>query len=307
MKEGQQLFRVNRVSHLVNPFSLAVKINRPLILDGAMGSLLHNKGFEPDPDLWFSHLNIENPPAVTEVHKAYIEAGADIVTTNTFRTNPAAVSRQSKYSSEELIKAAVRNAKEAVSDSAVFIAGSNPPAEDSYKSERTISIDKLQYNHQKHIELLMENGCSFILNETQSHFDEVEIICRFCFDNKISQVVSLYFDENFRLLSGENVFEVLEIISGYQPLSIGFNCINIALFKSFLLKLQMKQNWGFYLNFGTGSVTDKELKNSFEPEAVNDIVRGTTNKNLSFIGGCCGSGPKHINYIRELIYGNHNS
>jgi len=66
------------------------KVNRPLILDGAMGSLLESY-YSLDKVLWSSILNIYSPDKIIEIHKKYLDAGAEILTTNTFRTNPAAV------------------------------------------------------------------------------------------------------------------------------------------------------------------------------------------------------------------------
>ncbi|MEJ2616991.1 MAG: homocysteine S-methyltransferase family protein, partial [Ignavibacteriaceae bacterium] len=73
----------------INPFSFAKRIGRPLILDGAMGSLLQQKA-KKEPDIWMSKVGLDNPELVYAIHEEYIEAGADIITTNTFRTNPAA-------------------------------------------------------------------------------------------------------------------------------------------------------------------------------------------------------------------------
>ena len=69
---------------LYNPFSIARRMKRPLILDGAMGSLLQQHGVPRDEHLWMSLANITHPDAVTELHKQYIKAGADIIKTNTF-------------------------------------------------------------------------------------------------------------------------------------------------------------------------------------------------------------------------------
>src|ERR1017187_7612228 len=83
---------------IFNPFSIARRMKRPLILDGAMGSLLQQHGVPRDESLWMSLANITHPEIVTELHRQYIEAGSDIITTNTFRTNPVAIG---EYSSNE--------------------------------------------------------------------------------------------------------------------------------------------------------------------------------------------------------------
>ena len=139
----------------INPFSLAGRINRPLILDGAMGSLLQQAGVPADKKAWMTFANSDYPETVLKIHKDYISAGADIITTNTFRTNPAALSEFSPEKQSELLMAAVNLAKEARDDLPVFIAGSNAPAEDCYQKERTLSRKELKENHHKHIDFYL--------------------------------------------------------------------------------------------------------------------------------------------------------
>ena len=78
---------------LNNPFETAKQISKPLLLDGAIGSYLQQKGFETDDIIWTTKINQSNPEAVIKMHKDYIGAGADIITTNTFRTNPLSLSK----------------------------------------------------------------------------------------------------------------------------------------------------------------------------------------------------------------------
>ena len=86
-------------------FLFAKRSNRPLLLDGAMGSLLQQRGIKSHPHLWMSLTNITQPDEVVKIHKAYVKAGADIITTNTFRTNPVSVKRSNvKIKSLEFVK-----------------------------------------------------------------------------------------------------------------------------------------------------------------------------------------------------------
>jgi len=91
----------------MNLFSLAKRINRPLILDGAMGSMLQSLNVKSKGSLWMSYANIEDPEKVYSIHKKYIDAGADIITTNTFRTNPAALKDFTKIKQNTLVKECV--------------------------------------------------------------------------------------------------------------------------------------------------------------------------------------------------------
>jgi len=285
----------------INPFSLARRINRPLILDGAMGSLLQLSGVPSDKKAWMTFANTDYPENVLKIHKDYISAGADIITTNTFRTNPAALSDYSEKTQSELLKSAVNLAKEARDEMPVFIAGSNPPAEDCYHRERKLSQKQLKNNHLKHIDLLIDNSVDFILNETQSHFDEIKIISEYSYKNSIPYIMSIYLDENLKLLSGESLDQILPYLMEHAPLSVGINCVSPAVYSA--LEMNFSYNWGFYLNCGSGNPEDNIIQCGFSPSDYSDIVRTSLQYLPSYIGACCGSNADHIKKIKEVIDG----
>jgi len=285
-----------------NLFELSRRINRPLILDGAMGSLLQQKGVKAETNLWMSLTNINRPKKVLSIHKEYIKAGSDIITTNTFRTNPAAL-KGTKHNLNKLVKASVNLALEAANDLPVLVAGSNPPAEDCYQVKRTISKKELDLNHKEHISKLMEYGSHFILNETQSHLDEIKIISKFCSKNKIPFIISLFFNQRLRILSGESLEDVINFILEYNPLAIGFNCILPSLMNIAMKRLKFNVNWGLYLNCGDGSYTDEDIKCGISPDNYLFEIKKYLTKKPSFIGSCCGSSPLHIKKIKEYLDG----
>ncbi|MDP2037742.1 MAG: homocysteine S-methyltransferase family protein [Ignavibacteria bacterium] len=277
-------------------------LNRPLILDGAFGSVLQQRGLSADNDLWYSHLNIFNSQAVLELHKEYIDAGADIITTNTFRTNPVAKKKNNlEITNSDFVKRSVELAIQAKGESDVIIAGSNAPAEDCYQNERTISLFDLEYNHKKHIELLYESGCDIIWNETHSHWDEIEIICKFCSESSIPYSMNIYFDESLKILSGEPVEEVVSFIESFLPQSIGFNCIKPSNFMNLLVKIQLPKVFGFYLNCGSGIVTDQNISCGISPQNYLEYIKEFQKVNPTFVGSCCGSNPAHTKAIKEYF------
>jgi homocysteine S-methyltransferase len=301
----------------INIFSLSKRINRPLILDGAMGSLLLHKNIKSRGSLWMSYANIENPDAVLSIHKDYIKAGADIITTNTFRTNPGAVEKKYGLSVSSMVRAGVQIALKAAKDLPVFIAGSNAPAEDCYQVERKISGRKLIKNHHTHIDLLYSNGCNFILNETQSHFDEIKIICEYCSKNDMPYIISIFSNDNLKILSGERIKDVVNFVKDYNPLAISFNCILPATFQKIFKNVDFDFNWGFYLNClpspkrnigfaqagGSSNYTDKVIECGLPPINFGKYITKTLSKKPSFIGACCGSSPAHIRQIKKILDG----
>jgi len=292
------------INNSVNPFSLARRINRPLILDGAMGSMLQKKGLKSSGSMWMSMANVTDADIVYNIHKEYISAGADIITTNTFRTNPEAVKNFAvNIKVNTLVKQAVTLAVSASEELPIFIAGSNAPAEDCYQKERKLSFRKIEYNHQKHINLLMENGCHFILNETQSHLDEIKLICKYCSQKKIPYIISIFVDENLNLLSGENLLEAIKVAIDYSPLALGINCIKPETFLKFYKTNKLDFNWGVYLNAGRGSFTEEKIITGLSPEDYAVTIKKALTKSPSFVGGCCGTTPAHIRAIKKVIDG----
>lgn len=270
---------------------------RPLILDGAMGSALQDK-IKDYNLLWSSWLNIENPEAVLSLHKNYIKSGAEIITTNTFRTNPHFYHKYDlKYSLREFVTAGVHLAKIARGNTEVLIAGSNPPAEDCYQVERTISLKEITSNHRDHIDLLFETGADFILNETQSHFDEIKVICQHCSKNKIPFVVSILVNENLKILSGEDVSEVIKYILPFHPLAISFNCFTPDIYKKLFETVPIDFNTGFYFNCGSGAFSASKIECHISPDAYMGTVSKYITANSVFVGTCCGSSPNHTEKI----------
>ncbi len=286
----------------VNPFGLSRRTGRPLILDGAMGSMLQQTGLKSGGSIWMSKINIDNPEIVFDIHKKYIDAGADIITTNTFRTNPVAVAISGyRLNPKILVRKSVKIALDAAEGLPVFIAGSNPPAEDCYKPKRDISIKLLRENHYKHIDDLIESGVHFILNETQSHFDEIKIIARYCGKNDIPYIISLYTNEKLKLLSGENLLYTINFIADYNPLAIGVNCLMPPVFLKFYRNNSFNFNWGTYLNCGSGDYTDGTIECGIRPVEYGKIIYGILAKHPSFLGSCCGSSPEHTRIIKKIL------
>jgi len=286
---------------LKNPFES--KLSKPIVLDGAMGSYLQQKGLLTDDILWTTNINHNNPDLILQTHLEYIDAGADIISTNTFRTNPASLLKAGISNSVEYVKEAVALAKQAAIGNKVLIAGSNPPAEDCYQSNRIINSNELEMNHKNHIDLLIDSGVDFVLNETQSHFDELQIICDHCDRNNIFSVVSLYVLDNLKILSGESLENILLFLKDHQVMAIGFNCISPNLFLKIIGSIQLPEKWGYYLNCGSDHKTDKIINCGIQPQEYLKSVKYSMAFTPVFIGSCCGSSPAHTKIIRKHLDG----
>jgi homocysteine S-methyltransferase len=286
---------------LINPFE--TKSSKPLVLDGAMGSYIQQKGLLTDDGLWTTNINHNNPDLILKTHLEYIDAGADIITTNTFRTNPASLSKAGISNLTEFVREAVALAHQSVIGKKILIAGSNAPAEDCYQKERTLSKNELEENHKYHIDLLIDSGVDFVLNETQSHFDELKIICDHCDKNEIPYAISLYVNRSLDLLSGENLKNALSFLNDHNAFAIGINCISPELLFRIVGSIQLPERWGIYLNCGSGQPTDKIINCGIQPDEYIKSVKKSLAYKPVFIGSCCGSSPAHTKKIREFLNG----
>lgn len=267
-----------------------------------MGSYLQQKGIKSHPQLWMSFANLTHPEEVIKAHQAYIKAGADIITTNTFRTNPISIINSTdKINNFDFVQKSVKLAKSAVGDKNILIAGSNPPAEDCYQVKRTISKKEIESNHAEHIEYLINSGCDFILNETQSHLDEILFIAKFCNINSIPYIMSLFFTNELKLLSGENLFEVIKIVEEFNPLAIGLNCVSPKIFQKTFRQINRDKPWGFYLNCGSSTFNNENITCGISPIKYSEEIGKYLKKTPVFIGTCCGSSPSHTKELKKLL------
>ncbi len=282
------------------------EMKRPLVLDGAMGTLLIERGVKPHGALWTTLANYENPELVKQIHKEYIRAGAEIITTNTFNSNPASLKLAGKdeNETEKLTELALSIAKKAREEmqSEVIIAGCNAPAEDCYQRERTLSRNELLENHERHIDALWKNGADIIWNETHGHFDEIKIVCEICERENLPYVINFYFEEDLRLLSGEKLSDAVDfVLSEYPNAIIGFNCIAPKELRNFTSGKFVNKLWGFYLNCGSEDRTNGEMFCAISPEAYIGYIKEIIDENTVYVGSCCGSNPEHTEKIKEYL------
>lgn len=282
-----------------------INLNKPLVLDGPMGTLLIERGIDLGSRLWSALALLNNPDEVLKIHRDYINAGADIITTNTFRTNPFAVKNsETQTTSEELVKIAVNLARKAIENSSrkILIAGSNAPADDCYLKKRLISLDELKENHYQHIKSLIQAGVDFILNETFGNTEEIEIVCQICNEFNFPFAVSVLIDHDLKTFFGQDLVETVQMIYTYNPLFISLNCSRpenilkaIDLISEFY-PLGVYPNLGSINSFATGKlIRDYSIVNLI------DFTKVLTNKGVRVIGVCCGGNPDDIKVIRQTV------
>ncbi len=275
------------------------KLKRPFILDGAIGSNLTDYITNLDDKLWGTITDPKYLPVLEKLYLEYAEAGADILTTNTFRTNPFAM-RDYTYDSKTLVNLNSDLTVKLAHANNRLAAGANPPAEDCYSTKRTITKKELERNHKYHIDYLLETGVDFILNETQSHLDEIEIVSEYCSNNTVNYLISLYFGPNGRILSGETIFEAVEFCLRFDPTAVLINCIDKITFNEYWDKLRDFGVKGYYLNCFT-KARETDVENIPDEKSYGESVYNHYDNDIFLIGSCCGSNYKYTDEIRRVI------
>lgn len=279
---------------------------RVIVFDGAMGTEIQRRGFlfkGPVGD----YLNIENPQLIEDIHLSYIDAGADIIETNTFNSNYIVLSEYGREKDVEVLnRSAVEIAKSAIrrSNKDVYIAGSVGPLNISLSLGSSYSFDDVKRCYRQQLEILLKEGVDFIIFET---FHDVvnlkagvnaliDIMGRY---SSLPAILSYTVDRNGFSLTGHDVKSFYSAIMHYDVIAIGLNCSHGALvLKKFLEELSGISN--HYIFFMPNSTKPNDLDNDINEfsNAIFDVV----NKGLAnIVGGCCGTTPHHIRSIAAKV------
>lgn len=295
----------------INEFKNRLKSKNTIILDGAIGTEILRKGYPTTLPLWSAEILITNPEVIKQLHKEYIQAGAEIIITNTFRTTKRALAKKNIHGTkaQELTKLACSMAKEAVNDlkkeGEVLIAGSVAPLEDCYSPEITPSDKELEKEHFEYIRDLKEGGVDFIFLETMITLKETKYAIMAAEKLNMPVAVSLCANDDLKLLGGETLTGVIPEIEKHNPLFIGINCVSVKtaglLLKHLktLTKLPIciyAQGDGAPCNNQGWKFKGNEKENIYIKSALSWAKNGA-----KIIGGCCGTTPSLIYKLSQIF------
>ena len=277
--------------------------NNRLITDGAMGTWYDRlTGYKGN---LAERANLENPQQIRDIHRAYIEAGAQLIRTNTFAVNSMFFSADQI---KEVLKAAWENASQAVSDSGkdVWIAADMGPIDaDETKSDGDVEQEYIQLS-----DYFLRLGAKVFVFETLSDFRYVKragsYIKAKCPDAFV--VMQFSFNRNGYTRSGMSVRAILSEAASMADMdAVGFNCGVGPLHLYELLKNQSFPE-GKYMTVlpNAGYPTElrgRTLYSENVPYYV-EMMGRIANLGFDIIGGCCGTTPEHIRGLHHLLVNN---
>ena len=263
--------------------------------------------------LWSAQYLIDAPEIVKEIHLDYINAGADLITTNTYSTIPSYLSKQkAEDKMSELIHLAGKLAREAVKDSnkKVTVAGSLPPLEESYRPDLVIDKEEAVPIYETLIKELTPYVDIFIC-ETMSSIKEMQHVIQALqnLDNVKPVWISwsLKEDKKNQLRSGESINEAFNASASIKPEAYLFNCTDpFAITEGLkeLKELTQKPIGGYpnVFNVPDGWTLDNDVQVSVRDLSVEkflEFAEEWRNLGATIIGGCCGIGPKFIKAVAD--------
>ena len=280
-----------------------------LLIDGAMGTELFARGLSSGgaPELW----NVEHPDRVRAVHEDYIAAGSDIVLTNSFGgTGFRLALHHLDDRVVELNKAAATVAREAAgaAEQRVLVAGSMGPTGELLEPMGSMTPKTCAAAFAEQAEGLDAGGADLLWIETMSHLDEVKsAVAGARSVSELPICVTLSFDTAGRTMMGVSGDDVVRELAECGVSAVGANCGNNLADTEAAMAEMRKANPDIILiskaNAGMPEWHGADLHYSGSPEVMAAHAHRQREAGVQVIGACCGSSPKHLAMMRQVLDG----
>ncbi len=292
---------------------------KPILLDGGMGRELRFRGVEILTTIWSANALLTAPEVVRDIHRDYIDAGADVITTNTYGIIRHELAREGiEERFKELNELACQLAVEArdAANRPVLIAGSLPPLNGSYRPDRVWPFETIEPLYREQAEILAPHVDLFICETMASAAEGFAAATAACGTGKPVWVSwTLHEDRSGRLRSGESIAEARAALDGLPVTGFLVNCCapeSISNAMGELVATGAEFAGGYANTFTpvpeTWTLDGSEptsgligLREDLDPEAYRGHANVWLDAGATVIGGCCGTRPAHIRRLRELI------
>ncbi|TDS32403.1 homocysteine S-methyltransferase family protein [Halanaerobium congolense] len=284
---------------------LKARLGKEVILfDGAMGTVLQQRGLKAGdvPE----KLNIEKSKEIIDIHKSYLKAGAEILTTNTFGAN-ALKMEEIDYSVEEVISAAVENARKAVVESGIeaAVALDMGPLGELLEPMGSLTFDEAYNLYQQQVLVGVEAGADLIHIETIADLYEARAAVLAAKENSNLPVFcTLTFEEDGRTFTGGSIRSMISVLEGLGVDGIGLNCsLGPEKLEPLVEEVLQYSKLPVILqaNAGLPVMENGETVFKISPAEYFKPLARLYEKGLAVIGGCCGTNEEFISLIAENL------
>ena len=278
-----------------------------VLLDGGMGTLLQESGLDDggSGELW----NVERPDVIAGIHAAYAEAGARILTTNTFGgTRPRLAMHGLEDRLHELNRAGAAIATEVARQHGVLVAGDLGPTGELLSPLGTLAPDDARLLFAEQLAGLAEGGIDVVLIETMSDLGEVEAAVeaarKVVPDTPV--IATLSFDTNLRTMMGVRPGDAVTALAGLGVDAVGANCgRGPEEMEAIAEQLTQARTEGLLIvarsNAGLPQLVGDRFAYDVPPERLAEHALALQALGVDLIGACCGSTPAHIAAMRQAV------
>jgi 5-methyltetrahydrofolate--homocysteine methyltransferase len=295
---------MNRLTSLLDARGLG---RGPVLLDGAMGTLLQDRGLDDggSGELW----NVDRPEEVRASHEAYARAGARVLTTNTFGgSRPRLQMHGLEDRVHELNEAAARVARSAADEHGALVAGDLGPTGELLAPLGAMQPAQVQEIFEEQLHGLRDGGIDLVLVETMSDLGEVEaaVAAARSVVPHLPVVATLSFDTNLRSMMGVRPAEAVTALAAAGADAVGANCgrgpeemeviaAQLAEARAADLLLVAQSNAGLPQVVGDHFEYDRSPADMAKHALV------LAELGIDLIGACCGSTPEHVTAMRDVL------
>ena len=284
---------------------------KPLLADGAMGTMLHQRGVCFDD--CFDQLNLTNPGLVAEIHQEYIEAGAQMIQTNTFGANRYKLARLGMQEQVVNINSAgVELAKKIIASSShsVLIAGDIGPLGIRLSPFGRVHPEQAHQAFCEQIDVLIKSGVDLIIIETMTDLFEIHEAIKAARElaPNLPIITSMTFTRDDRTLLGDDPAKVARLLSEWGTDVIGINCSSGPEQVLRILRQMQLHNpqarFSVMPNAGWPEQVGGRIMYPAAPEYFGEYALAFWQAGANLIGGCCGTTPQHIAAMSQAILSN---
>ena len=280
-----------------------------LLADGATGSNLFGMGLVSGeaPELW----NFEHPDRITRLHQSFVDAGADIILSNSFGGTRYRLKLHGAQDRVREINIAAARIARKVADAAgrtVLVGGSIGPTGEILEPIGPLSVADARAAFAEQAEALAEGGVDILWIETMSSREETEAAIEAAAATGLPVVSTLSFDTNGRTMMSLTPADLAEVAHRHQLAGCGSNCgVGPSELVASILNLANAAGPGTVLvakaNCGLPQYVDGAIRYNGTPELMATYVHMALDAGARIVGGCCGTSPEHLAAMRKAMDG----
>ena len=269
-----------------------------VLLDGAMGTLIQKSGVKYDsvPET----LNITHPELIESFHKAYADAGSDIVYANTFGANGYKL-KESGYSVDKIIKSGVENAKKAVQGTDCLVALDIGPIGQLLEPAGSLSFDEA-YDYFKE-QILAGQGADVIVFETMTDLYELKAAVLAAKENCDKPIIAtMTFERNGRTFTGVSPAAAAVTLTGLGVDALGVNCsLGPDELEGVVSEMSKYTDLPIVIKANAGLPDPNSNEYDIMPDKFAQCVADLLKYGVKIVGGCCGTTPEYIAEIKKML------